>query len=112
MKTFEHFLHLIHNDTFCVYWLFYLGYIFTAAWLGRKALTAQQPFKGWLLISGAIGLVLGIFIPLFTIIPFLWLWPTVIVSLFRKRDQQYYNIAYCSLIPLLLIIMNRTYGII
>ncbi len=112
MRIFNQFLQLIHSDTFCVYWLFYLGYIFLASWLGNKALAAQRPVTGWLLITGAIGLLLGIFIPLLTILPFVWLWPTVLVALFGKRDQPFYNLAYCGVVPVLLLIMNRTYGII
>lgn len=108
----ERFLEHIHSDTFCVYWLFYLGYIFIAAWMGFSNLSAGNKVSGSLLILGAAGLFIGIFYAPFSAIPFVWLLPVTVISLFRKKDHQYYNLLYCSLIPVLLLAMNKTYGII
>ncbi|NML21800.1 hypothetical protein HHL16_12995 [Pseudoflavitalea sp. G-6-1-2] len=108
----ESFLIHIHSDTFCVYWLFYLGYIFIAGWMGFNNLSAGNKISGVLLLLGAAALFIGIFYAPFSAIPFIWLVPVTVISLFRKQDQQFYNLLYCSLIPVLLLAMNKTYGII
>lgn len=98
----QNFLQLIHGDTFCVFWLFYLGYIFITASSGIL-------YKRWLEILGAVCLLTGIFYPPLTLIPLIWLLPLSIITLYRHFD---YNTLYRCVIPVLLVTMNRTYGII
>lgn len=108
----ENFFNHIHSDTFNVYWLFYLGYIVVAAWMGFCNLSAGNKIAGSMLVLGAAVLFAGIFYPPFSVIPFVWLLPLSVVKLFRKRDHQFYNLLYCSIIPVLLLAMNKTYGVI
>lgn len=112
INTIDHFLNLIHGDTYCVYWLFYLGYLFISAYLGYSNLTRHQRVSGWLQLGGAFALLLGLFFPLLTVLPIAWLLPLAVAGLFRSRDHLYYNLLYSSITPVLLLVMNRTYGII
>lgn len=113
MTTFiEHCFNLIHSDTFNVYWLFYLGYIVIASWIGYDHLSAGDKLTSGLLLLGAAGLLAGIFYAPLSVIPFVWLVPLAVVLLFKKKDHQYYNLLYCAIIPALLLVINKTYGII
>ncbi|HVI43914.1 MAG TPA: hypothetical protein VM802_03575 [Chitinophaga sp.] len=113
MDYIENFLELIHRDaTFTVYWLFYLGYIFLSLWLGRNDQLNGKKISGWLQTAGGVALVIGLFFPPMTLIPFLWLLPLAVVNLLKAPAAQRYNLLYCAVMPVLLAIMNRTYGII
>ena len=98
----QHFFELIHADTYCVFWLFYLGYIFITGYSGILN-------KRWWEILGAASLLFGIFYPPLTLIPLIWLLPLSIITIYRHFDH---NTLYRCVIPVLLVTMNRTYGII
>lgn len=111
MQAFEKFLQLIHSDTFCVYWLFYLGYIVILSFLGTTGKDNGKIIR-FLQLSGAIFLIAGIFFPPLTVIPIIWLLPVAVIQLFTKKDTRFYNNLYCCIIPILLLVMNRSYGLI
>jgi hypothetical protein len=103
----QNFLELIHQaPTYNIFWLFYLGYIFITALSGFLKINT---IPGRLEIAGAIGLLIGIFYPPFTIIPLIWLLPLSLITISRHFD---YNTLYRCVVPLLIVITNRTYGII
>ena len=110
-KFAEKFMQLIHADTFCVYWLFYLGYIVILFFLGMSGKESGKAIR-FLQLSGAVTLVAGIFFPPLTILPIVWLLPVSVRQLFSKKDNQFYNNLYCCIIPILLLVMNRSYGLI
>lgn len=112
MQYIDHFLNLIHSSTFCVYWLFYLGYLFITAYLGMTFLTEDRKITGWLLLLGAAGLLAGIFYAPLSALPFVWIVPLTAWCLFRRRNHLFYNLLYCSLVPVLLLAMNSHYGIL
>lgn len=128
MNNIETFFHAIHSDTFVTYWLFYLGYLFIVAYFGwsklfRHAATVQKPgislfetITGWLELLGALALFIGLFYPPMTLVPLIWLFPISLITLLRRKGEphyaQFYNLLYTCIIPVLLVIMNRSYGII
>lgn len=125
MDTIDHFLELIHQDTYVVYWLFYIGYLFISAYLGfNKVFRANDPAtgiqpgaftraSGWLELIGVLGLLIGFFYPPMTLIPIAWLLPLSLMTIYKQFGKpRFYNLLYCCTIPVLLVIMNRSYGII